>query len=194
VLAFLDEPHANTDFGSMLSAPLVGNMVSEIAPYLGLETDASLLPKGEVKVPDLVNAQHREWDMAQVELNKLGLDHRRVGGGPIVLAQYPVSGTMVPGGTTVYLYTDSADIRNVPVPDVKGKSAPLASQMMAGAGLNVKLEGPEEGIITAQDVTGGSEIPMGTLVTLTSEMPPESEPKPSPEDEPEPSESPQNED
>lgn len=187
ILAFLDEPHANTDFGSMLSAPLVGNMISEIAPYLGLETDASLLPKGEVKVPDLVNAQHREWDMAQVELNKLGLDHRRVGGGPIVLAQYPVADTMVPGGTTVYLYTDSADIRKVPVPDVKGKSAPLASQMLAGAGLNVKLEGPEEGIITAQDVTGGSEVPMGTLVTLTSEEPS------APEPEPEPSEAPQNE-
>lgn len=191
ILAFLDEPHANTDFGSMLSAPLVGNMISEIAPYLGLETDASLLPKGEVKVPDLVNAQHREWDMAQVELNKLGLDHRRVGGGPIVLAQYPVADTMVPGGTTVYLYTDSADIRKVPVPDVKGKSAPLASQMLAGAGLNVKLEGPEEGIITAQDVTGGSEVPMGTLVTLTSEEP--SAPEPEPEPEPEPSEAPQNE-
>ena len=190
ILAFLDEPHANTDFGSMLSAPLVGNMISEIAPYLGLETDASLLPKGEVKVPDLVNAQHREWDMAQVELNKLGLDHRRVGGGPIVLAQYPVADTMVPGGTTVYLYTDSADIRKVPVPDVKGKSAPLASQMLAGAGLNVKLEGPEEGIITAQDVTGGSEVPMGTLVTLTSEEP--SAPEPEPEPEPEPSEAPQN--
>ncbi len=195
VLAFLDEPHADTDFGSMLSAPLVGNMISEIAPYLGLETDASLLPQGEVKVPDLVNAKYREWDMAQVELNKMGLDHRRVGGGPTVLAQYPVAGTTVPGGTTVYLYTDSADIRKVPVPDVKGKSAPLASQMLAGAGLNVKLEGPEEGIVTAQDVAGGSEVPMGTLITLTAEEPPAPEPPPEPQPDPEqePDPEPQNE-
>ena len=29
----------------MLSAPLVGNIISEIAPYLGLEQDETLIPR-----------------------------------------------------------------------------------------------------------------------------------------------------
>ncbi len=185
VLAFLDEPHAETDYGSMLSAPLVGNIISEVAPYLGLEMDVGLLPSGDVKVPDLVGSQHSEWDMAQVELNKMGLTHRRVGNGPRVLAQYPGPGAMVPGGTTVYLYTDSAEIRNVPVPNVLGKSVALAQQMLAGAGLNAKIEGPEEGVITAQDTAESSQVAMGTVVTLTAEIPAAPEPaEPPPEGEP----------
>ena len=69
----------------------------------------------------------------------------------------------------MYLYTDSAEVSQVPVPDVRGKSAELASQMLAGAGLNVKLSGAEEGTVTAQDAAPDSQVPMGTVVTLTIE-------------------------
>lgn len=172
VLAFVDEPHADTEFGSMLSAPLTGNIISEIAPYLGIETDPNYAAPAEVTVPDLTNpanSAYLQWDMAQVTLNKLGLAHRRVGSGTAVLAQYPAAGAKVPGGTTVYLYTDSAEVSQVPVPDVRGKSAELASQMLAGAGLNVKLSGAEEGTVTAQDAAPDSQVPMGTVVTLTIE-------------------------
>ena len=156
----------------MLSAPLTGNIISEIAPYLGIETDPNYAAPAEVTVPDLTNptnSAYLQWDMAQVTLNKLGLAHRRVGSGTAVLAQYPAAGAKVPGGTTVYLYTDSAEVSQVPVPDVRGKSAELASQMLAGAGLNVKLSGAEEGTVTAQDAAPDSQVPMGTVVTLTIE-------------------------
>ncbi len=172
ILAFIDEPHADTDYGSMLSAPLVGNIISEVAPYLGIETDSSLLPTGNVKVPDLVNPSnysYKQWDMAQVELNKKGLTHRRVGSGDLVLAQYPEAGTEVPGGTTIYLYTDTAEYTKVPVPDVTGKSVALASQILSAAGLNVKVSGDSEGTVTAQDVAAGTETPMGTIVTITAQ-------------------------
>lgn len=181
VLALLDEPHADTDYGSMLSAPLAGNIISEIAPYLGLETDPALLPEGDVMVPDLVNATNPEWDMAQVTLNRKGLTHRRIGNGPTVLAQYPAPGARVPGGTTVYLYTDSAEIRSVPVPNVVGKKLSLASQILNGAGLNMKQEGAADGVVTAQDQPADQQVPMGTVVTLTVE---ESQPEPPPSEDP----------
>lgn len=171
ILAFVDEPHAETEYGSMLSAPLVGNIISEVAPYLGIEMDESLLPSGDVTVPNLVtpnNPSYSQWDLAQVELNKIGLAHRKVGSGDTVLAQYPEAGTKVAAGTTVYLYTDSTEYTKTTVPDVTGKSAALASQMLAGSGLNVRISGDENGQVTAQDVAAGTETPMGTVVTITT--------------------------
>lgn len=169
VLAFVDEPHAETEFGSMLSAPLVGNIISEVAPYLGIETDPALLPTGNVTVPNLVspaNPSYQQWDMAQVELNKKGFAHRRVGTGELVLAQSPAAGEKVPAGSTVYLFTDSADIPGVPVPSVVGKSAALAKQILTAAGLNASLSA-EEGTVTAQSVAENTEVKMGTVITLT---------------------------
>ena len=166
ILAFVDEPHAATEYGSMLSAPLVGNIISEIAPYLGLEMDESLLPQGDVTVPNLLDGTYSQWDLAQVQLNKKGLYHRKVGSGTTVLAQYPHAGARVPGGTTVYLYTDSADFTYTEVPDVTGKSVALASQMLSAAGLNVRLSA-QNGTVTEQDTTAGSQVPMGTIVALT---------------------------
>ncbi|WP_283128543.1 penicillin-binding transpeptidase domain-containing protein, partial [Allofournierella massiliensis] len=171
ILAFVDEPHAETEYGSMLSAPLIGNIISEVAPYLGIERDESLLPSGDVTVPNLVtpnNPSYSQWDLAQVELNKIGLAHRKVGSGDTVLAQYPEAGTKVAAGTTVYLYTDSTEYTKTTVPDVTGKSAALASQMLAGSGLNVRISGDENGQVTSQDVTAGTETPMGTVVTITT--------------------------
>ena len=171
ILAFVDEPHAETEYGSMLSAPLIGNIISEVAPYLGIEMDESLLPSGDVTIPNLVtpnNPSYSQWDLAQVELNKIGLAHRKVGSGDTVLAQYPEAGTKVAAGTTVYLYTDSTEYTKTTVPDVTGKSAALASQMLAGSGLNVRISGDENGQVTAQDVAAGTETPMGTVVTITT--------------------------
>lgn len=171
ILAFVDEPHAETEYGSMLSAPLIGNIISEVAPYLGIEMDESLLPSGDVTVPNLVtpnNPSYSQWDLAQVELNKIGLSHRKVGSGDRVLAQYPEAGTKVAAGTTVYLYTDSTEYTKTTVPDVTGKSVALASQMLAGSGLNVRISGDENGHVTAQDVAAGTETPMGTVVTITA--------------------------
>ncbi len=171
ILAFVDEPHAETEYGSMLSAPLIGNIISEVAPYMGIEMDESLLPSGDVTVPNLVtpnNPSYSQWDLAQVELNKIGLSHRKVGSGDRVLAQYPEAGTKVAAGTTVYLYTDSTEYTKTTVPDVTGKSVALASQMLAGSGLNVRISGDENGQVTAQDVAAGTETPMGTVVTITA--------------------------
>lgn len=170
ILAFLDEPHAETEYGSMLSAPLVGNIISEVAPYLGIEQDESLLPTGNVTVPNLIGNTYSQWDLAQVELNKKGLAHRKVGSGNTVVAQYPMAGQKVPGGTTVYLYTDTTEYTMVTAPDVTGKSGALASQMLSGAGLNVQFNGPEDGIVTEQSVPVGTETPMGTIVTVTTQQ------------------------
>ena len=53
----------------MIVAPMIGNIISEIAPYLGIPTDADFVAPETVKV---VNQIGKGWSTAQSELNKAG--------------------------------------------------------------------------------------------------------------------------
>ena len=75
VFAMLDDPQGENDYASRIAAPIVSNIISEAAPYLGLSTDGTS-QSGTVKVPNSVG---QDWALAQVELNKLGLSHRLIG-------------------------------------------------------------------------------------------------------------------
>jgi stage V sporulation protein D (sporulation-specific penicillin-binding protein) len=175
VYIMLDDPNnASTDYSSILAAPVVGNIISEIAPYLGASTSGEDLAAETIKVPSLTG---KEWGDAQVELNRRGLKHRLVSGNADTTAaqvtyQYPASGTEVSGGTTVYLYIANTSGTPVTVPDVTGKSAAFAQQMLSAAGLNCLLRGDTGGTITAQDIAGGTTVEMGAVVTITSEAAP----------------------
>lgn len=176
VYVMLDDPNnATTDYSSVLAAPVVGNIISEIAPYLGLATDGVDRTGTTVKVPNLVG---KEWSNAQVQLNIKGLKHRLVESesdntGAVVTYQYPLAGTAVASGTTVYLYTEGYGGSHVTVPDVQGKSADFARQMLASAGLNCVVTGDASGVVQAQDVAPGASVQMGSVVTVTCGQPAE---------------------
>ena len=170
VYVMLDDPNnANSDYSSVLAAPVVGNIISEIAPYLGIATDGIDRSGQTVRVPNLVGT---EWSNAQVSLNIRGLAHHLVeseGGNTAapVTWQYPTAGTEVPSGTTVYLYTDSAGGQTAEVPDLTGKSADFARQMLQAAGFNCIVEGNAAGLVQAQSEEAGSRAQLGTIVTVT---------------------------
>ena len=138
VYVMLDDPNnARTDYSSILAAPVVGNIISEIAPYLGIATDGVDRSGTTVKVPNLTG---KEWSNAQVQLNIKGLKHQLAESesdqtAALVTYQYPRAGAEVPYGTTVYLYTDTYEGKHAEVPDVTGKSADFARQMLNAAGL-----------------------------------------------------------
>ena len=151
----------------MLAAPVVGNIISEIAPYLGIAADGEDRSQTVVTVPNLVGT---EWSSAQVQLNIKGLKHQLMESASdqtaaLVTCQYPHAGAKVPYGTTVYLYTDTYDGSLTEVPDVSGKSADFARQMLAAAGLNCVVEG--SGTVQAQSAEPGSSVQRGTIITLT---------------------------
>ena len=83
----------------------------------------------------------------------------------VVTYQYPHAGVEVPYGTTVYLYTDTYEGSHTEVPDVSGKSADFARQMLAAAGLNCIVEG--SGTVQSQSEEAGSSVQRGTIVTIT---------------------------
>ena len=170
VYVMLDDPNnARTDYSSLLAAPVVGNIISEVAPYLGIATDGEDRSQTTVTVPNLVGT---EWSSAQVQLNIKGLKHQLAASeadqtAAAVTYQYPRAGAKVAYGTTVYLYTDTYEGSQTEVPDVAGKSADFARQMLAAAGLNCVVEGSAGGTVQAQSEAAGSSVQGGTIVTIT---------------------------
>lgn len=166
----LDDPNnANSDYSSILAAPVVGNIISEIAPYLGLATDGIDRSGTTIKVPSLIGT---EWSNAQVSLNIRGLKHQLVESeadntAAPVTWQYPTAGSTVPSGTTIYLYTDGSGGKTTEVPDLTGKSADFARQMLLAAGLNCTVEGSAGGLVQNQSAAPGSSVQLGTIVTIT---------------------------
>ena len=170
VYVMLDDPNnAHTDYSSILAAPVVGNIISEIAPYLGIATDGIDRSQNTVKVPNLVG---KEWSNAQVSLNTKGLKHQLVESesdqtAAVVTYQYPHAGATVASGTTIYLYTDTYSGSHTEVPDVSGKSADFARQMLTASGLNCQVAGDSAGTVQSQSEAAGSSVQKGTVVTIT---------------------------
>ena len=165
VFVLLDDPRWVKDYASQVVAPVVGNIISEIAPYLGIEQDADYNPTGTVTVQTCLDYT---WTNAQVTLNRLGLKHKLIGpsSGNIVY-QYPVGGSVVPAGSTIYLYTATDQNSMTTTPDVVGKTGTFAEQMLKAANLNVQFAGDSSGKVVAQDVEDGTSAAYGTIITLT---------------------------
>ena len=166
VFVLLDDPRWLHDYASQVVAPVVGNIISEVAPYLGIEQDANYNPTGNVTVQTCLDYT---WTNAQVTLNKLGLKHKLIGQNGNIVYQYPVGGSQVPAGSTIYLYTTTDQDAMTTVPDVTGKSGSFAAQMMSAANLNVQFEGDQSGRVVSQSVAAESSAAYGTIVTLTME-------------------------
>lgn len=165
VFVLLDDPRWVKDLASQVVAPVVGNIISEIAPYLGIEQDADYNPTGTVTVQTCLDYT---WTNAQVTLNRLGLKHKLIGpsSGNIVY-QYPVGGSVVPAGSTIYLYTATDQNSMTTTPDVVGKTGTFAEQMLKAANLNVQFAGDSSGKVVTQDVEAGTSAAYGTIITLT---------------------------
>lgn len=165
VFVLLDDPRWVKDYASQVVAPVVGNIISEIAPYLGIEQDVDYNPTGTVTVQTCLDYT---WTNAQVTLNRLGLKHKLIGpsSGNIVY-QYPVGGSVVPAGSTIYLYTATDQNSMTTTPDVVGKTGTFAEQMLKAANLNVQFAGDSSGKVVAQDVEAGTSAAYGTIITLT---------------------------
>ena len=166
VFVLLDDPRWVKDYASQVVAPVVGNIISEIAPYLGIEQDADYNPTGTVTVQTCLDYT---WTNAQVTLNRLGLKHKLIGpsSGNIVY-QYPVGGSVVPAGSTIYLYTATDQNSMTTTPDVVGQDRHLCRADAQG-------RQPERAVRRRQQrqgrrrrsVEAGTSAAYGTIITLT---------------------------
>lgn len=173
VMIMVDQPTQGTLYGSVVAAPYVGNVLQTILPYLGVEavyTEAEL-EKMAVKTPGV------EWWTVEAARNYaegMGMELEVIGDGDLIYAQSPAAGTLVEKqGAKLIVYTDrSAEKTMVKVPDLSGKTAVAASQLLANAKLNIKITGTytytsgTAATAYAQSIEPGTLVEIGTTVTV----------------------------
>ncbi len=170
ILVALDEPVVGNAHSSTIAVPVVAALLEDILPYLGIDpvyTEEEEEAKTAM-VPYLIGQKPHE---AQIKLRELGLNTEIVGKGSEILKQIPENPNKIPKGGTVILYTDDTVINStVIVPNVVGKTAKEANQMILNAGLNIRIEGenPEgaQAVVVEQDPPADSTAEVGSLVTV----------------------------
>lgn len=171
ILVILDEPALNNTYGSVIAAPVVGSIFSEVLPYLGYEPSytAEELSKADVATPYLIGQNPHD---AQSALTQQNLKCRIIGEGGKVVRQVPGAGEPIPKNGTVILYTDSTvEQTTVTVPDVVGLSGAQANRTILNAGLNIRVDGEkienQGSVAISQNPPAGTQVDLGTVVTVT---------------------------
>ncbi len=179
VIFIVDEPQTFSKYGSVVAAPYISRILSDVLPYLGYEPsydEGTQIPT--VTIKDYIG---RNVSEAVCEILSEGLlcyvngkeckDANSVYG--TVRAQTPVATSEIQiQPATVYLYTDDYNIyKTLTVPNVIGKTLSEANTLLTNAGLNIRISGlgTAAGSVTvgAQSIAAGTEVEAGTLITLT---------------------------
>lgn len=170
VLVVMDEPHASDNFGGVITAPVIGNIMSEILPQLGVEPEytAQELAQLDVKTPDLSD---RPISSVKSLLTSQGLKVTVVGSGSTVTGQVPSAGGPIPKNGTVTVYTGDAKIQSsVAVPNVVGMTPTQADNALTNVGLNADFLGTglDDSGVTAyeQGTPAGTKVSPGTVVSV----------------------------
>ncbi len=167
VLVMIDEPSVKS--GGTVAAPLAKKILKDILPYLGVEPSYT---EEEIAGLDrsVPQVSGNKLSVAATTLGNASLSYKTVGKGDTVVRQVPESGTSIPKGGTVWLYTDESEVQMATVPDFTGRTVSQVNQAAKAAGINVLLSGISTGGGTAsasqQSATPGQQVPKGTVITV----------------------------
>lgn len=171
VLLLLDEAQMENPYGSVVAAPVVGAMLADILPYMGIEPSYTEdeLSAMTGKVKDVTeNIVHDAMSVLRLQ----GYSVSVVGDGINVISQMPEGGSILSAGGTVTLYTEEEAIpTEIEIPDVSGKSVTEVNNMIVGAGLKLKLIGVSESLSNqvaySQNPAAGTMVYPGTVVEVS---------------------------
>jgi stage V sporulation protein D (sporulation-specific penicillin-binding protein) len=94
-----------------------------------------------------------------------------LGDGERVVEQMPRQGDTIPAKGQVVLVTEGAQLETVKVPDLTGMTSREANGALTNAGLNIRIKGTDVSksgtTVNTQSVLPGTEVPMGTVVSVT---------------------------
>ena len=174
VLIFLDTPSNASGVyvsGGQMAAPVVGRMMADILPYLGVEPDLSQEEAAnmDVNMPSLSGLSLHE---AVDRLNDSGLRYRTIGTGDFVTGQLPRAGVSIAGGTQVILYLDaqaSADLETVP--ELSGMTYREARDALSYYGLYIQTASPvtdaENQLVSSQSIPAGTALEHGAVISVS---------------------------
>lgn len=156
-------------YGSKVAVPTARNILTDILPYIGISPEYTTeeLANLDVKVPLLEGS----LEDAKNTLAGLGINYEVIGEGSSVVAQSPVTGSMVAKDGTVYLYTETSHtVDYTEVPDLVGLSPEVANQSIVYCQLNYVARGASirrDGVaVSKQTPEAGAKVAVGTTVEL----------------------------
>ncbi len=159
----VDEPQGSVKYGSVVAAPYVSALLTQILPYLGFESSKE---SDEVTVPNVVGMT---VSSATESLDKLGVKYEVVGDGDLVLSQSPTHhDTISHASSTVILYTVDEN-EYISIPSLVGMEISEAVKKCYDIGLNVRLSGSiDGGKVVAQSLPLGAVVKRGSIIELTA--------------------------
>lgn len=170
LLTLYDPKGENGHQGGTIAGPVVGQMLSEILPYLGIPSDetssSNTNSSNLIMVPDVRNKTVAEAEKA---LKNAGFTTKSYVEGDansiLVKNQNPKPGNSISRNSIIVLYGEGNDIStSVMVPDLKGLNASQAIEALRSQNLNISIEG--SGIVTTQDYLKDEQVPEGTIVKV----------------------------
>lgn len=172
VYVMVDEPTSGEIYGSVISAPAVAAIMSDVLPYLGYSPvyTEEELETMEISVPNVTNYGVLE---ATGKLAALGLNKPKViGEGEKVVKQVPGIGEKMPKDGTIILYASDVAEETVIVPDVTAMSPPAAKKALEKLNLNVIVSGSggesNQSKVVMQSLPADQAVPIGTVIEITS--------------------------
>ncbi len=170
VLVMIDEPSAGQYYGSVVSAHIGADILSEVLPYLGYEPQYTEdeLARLSISVPEVVG---ESLTVAKGKITNKNLNYKIVGDGDTVIKQIPSSTDTINSGGTVILYTKELDASETTttVPDFTGLSISAANATAANNSVNIQFSGNISSntvVAYKQDVTAGNTVQKGTVITV----------------------------
>lgn len=155
--------------GGNMAALMAGELLSNILDYMGVEKNYTETEKSmvDVTVPNLVG---QTAQVGRESAAGAGFTVRMVGEGDTVTAQIPVGGASIPSGSEVVLYLGAEKPTDlVTVPDVRGKTAAQAREILSQHGLYLKVGGSSSymsanAVAASQSINVGTSVERGTVV------------------------------
>lgn len=171
VLIFLDTPSNKSGVyvsGGQMAAPVVGRMMADILPYMGVEPDT----EGEKFSAVMPLVLDMSLDKAVTAVKDAGLEYRTIGEGSVVTAQLPLSGTSLASGSQVILYLDAAPSEELEtVPELGGMNYIEARDTLSHYGIYITTSSPvtnaAEQCVGSQSISPGSRVSHGTTIEVS---------------------------
>ena len=169
LLVFLDTPSDASGIyisGGQMAAPVVGRMLADILPYLGVapEQDAT----GQVRMPETVGLSLTE---AAGVIQESGLRYRTIGSGEVVTDQLPKPGCEIADGTEIILYLGAEiSTERETVPELTGMSLRDARDTLSYYGIYLTTKSPdaeEDRVVSAQSLPAGTLVEHGTILEVS---------------------------
>ncbi len=168
LLVFLDTPTDKSGVyvsGGQMAAPVVGRMLADILPYLGVAPERDV--GSEAHMPECAGKSLTE---AAEMIREAGLRYRTIGDGETVTEQLPAAGSEIADGSEIILYLGagiSPDTETVP--DLTGMRYDEARDALSYYGLYLSTRSALGGerSVSAQSLPAGSQAEHGTVVEVT---------------------------